>query len=367
MLFCCGLFAQQDSTKMLLSYEMDFRLRTEWDWNSMESNGNMREDRSRIRYRFRTGLKLEKSWYTLAARIRTGDRRKQQDPQLTLGKRLSEFEKFPMGFEQVYFKGQASKFNFSLGKVDFPFSKSNELFWSDNVFPEGISIERSFDLESDAFKSFKLTAGHYILSSNGNSFWDAAYLQGLQTTVETSEQRISISSGIFLFRNVPNIPDGAHSFLLDYSIINLSTKIKPFEDKPISLEFDFYQNVEVYEANDAIEARFADAKSAYTIGLQWGALERADSWFFKLTYTNIERYAILDYMAQNDWGRWDYSFYSSPDGRLSNYRGMELVVAYAISEKMNLVAKYYWIEQLDRIGLVRENGQRFRLDLNVRL
>ena len=60
-------------------------------------------------------------------------------------------------------------------------------------------------------------------------------------------------------------------------------------------------------------------------------------------------------------------FYNSPDGRLSNYRGMELVVAYAISEKMNLVAKYYWIEQLDRIGLVRENGQRFRLDLNVRL
>ena len=109
-----------------------------------------------------------------------------------------------------------------------------------------------------------------------------------------------------------------------------------FEDKPIRLEFDFYQNVEVYEANDAIEARFADAKSAYTIGLQWGTLERADSWFFKLTYTNIERYAILDYMAQNDWGRWDYSFYNSPDGRLSNYRGMELVVAYAISEKMNL-------------------------------
>ena len=154
---------------------------------------------------------------------------------------------------------------------------------------------------------------------------------------------------------------------MDYSILNLGTKIRLLAKKPLSLEFDYYQNIEDYSTNSSIEARFAEERSAYAVGIQWGTLKQADSWLFKCTYTNIERYAILDYMAQNDCGRWDYSAYNSPYGRLSNYEGIELVAAYAISEKLNLVAKYYWIEQLIPIGSVRENGQRFRLDLNVSL
>ena len=367
MLFCCGLFAQQDSTKMLLSYEMDFRFRIEHDWNSMKSNGSLRTDRSRLRYRFRTGIKFEKSWYSFGCRIRTGDLRKQQDPQLTLGKGLEEFGSLPLGFEKIYFKGQFDKFKFSFGKFDYPFTKSNELFWSDNVFPEGIALEHSFDLGSTNLAPLKLTAGHFVLSSNGQSFFNDAYIQGAQLTLQTQNKLFSFFPGLFTFRNIPNIPDGAHTFHLDYSILNLGTNIRlPFET-PLSLEFDFYQNMEDYTNNPDVESRFADERSGYDIGIKWGTLKQADSWLFKLTYSNIERYAILDYMAQNDWGRWDYSAFNSPDGRLSNYEGIELVAAYAISEKLNVVAKYYWIEQLVPIGLFSENGQRLRLDLNVSL
>ncbi len=367
MLLGATLFAQQDSTKSVLSYEMDFRFRIEQDWASMQSNGVMRNDRSRMRYRFRAGAKLERSWYTFGLRMRTGDQRKQQDPQLTLGKGLKEFGTLPLGFEKVYFKGQFDKFNFALGKIDYPFTKSNELFWSDNVFLEGVSIEQQVDLGSDKLKPLKLSAGHFIISSNGLSFLDDAYLQGIQATLNTSSNRFSFFPGLFVFRNIPNIPDGAHTFLMDYSILNLGTKIRLLDKKPLSLEFDYYQNMEDYSTNSSIEARFADERSGYTVGIQWGSLKQADSWLFKCTYTNTERYAILDYMAQNDWGRWDYSAFNSPDGRLSNYEGIELVAAYAISEKLNLVAKYYWIEQLIPIAMVIENGQRFRLDLNVSL
>lgn len=361
------LFAQQDSTKSVLSYEMDFRFRIEQDWASMQSNGIMRNDRSRMRYRFRSGANLERSWYTFGLRIRTGDQRKQQDPQLTLGKGLKEFGTLPIGFEKLYFIGEFDKFSFSLGKIDYPFTKSNELFWSDNVFLEGVSIEQQVDLGSDKLKPLKFSAGHFIISSNGMSFFDDAYLQGIQVTLNTMTNRISFFPGLFVFRNIPNIPDGAHTHLMDYSILNIGTKIRLLPKKPLSLEFDYYQNIEDYTINSSIEARFADEKSGYTVGIQWGTLKQENSWLFKCTYTQTERYAILDYMAQNDWGRWDYSAFNSPDGRLSNYEGIEIVAAYAISAKLNLEAKYYWIEQLIPIGSIRENGQRFRLDLNVSL
>ena len=192
-------------------------------------------------------------------------------------------------------------------------------------------------------------------------------MQGVQFTLQAKNKLFSFFPGLFTFRNIPNIPDGAHTFHLDYSILNLGTNIRLLSEMPLSLEIDFYQNIEDYTNNPDVESRFADERSAYTIGLKWGTLKQADSWLFKLTYTNTERYAILDYMAQNDWGRWDYSAFNSPDGRLSNYEGIEVVAAYAISEKLNLVAKYYWIEQLVPIGLFSENGQRLRLDLNVSL
>ncbi len=72
-------------------------------------------------------------------------------------------------------------------------------------------------------------------------------------------------------------------------------------------------------------------------------------------------------MAQNDWARWDYSSYNSPDGRLSNLKGIEVVVAYMIHEKVNLIAKYYNVHQIVPTGTHKETGQRIRFDLNVKI
>lgn len=114
-------------------------------------------------------------------------------------------------------------------------------------------------------------------------------------------------------------------------------------------------------------ANFANQKTGFVAGVNYGDLKTRKNWQFKLTYANLERYAILDYMAQNDWARWDYSGNNSPDGRLSNFRGIEFVTAYAISEKVNLVMKYYQVEQLVPMGAAKENGQRIRFDINAKL
>jgi len=79
MLFMLLLFSQQDlqgqsdSLASSLNFESDFRFRIEQDWNARKSDGSYRDDRSRLRYRFRFGFKYSKATMgSFVARVRTG-------------------------------------------------------------------------------------------------------------------------------------------------------------------------------------------------------------------------------------------------------------------------------------------------------
>ena len=61
--------AQTDLLLSKVSYELDFRFRTEQDWSSKKSDGNLREDQTRLRYRLRTGVTFKNEWYSLGFRI----------------------------------------------------------------------------------------------------------------------------------------------------------------------------------------------------------------------------------------------------------------------------------------------------------
>lgn len=343
---------------------MDYRFRAEQDWNSKKSNSTYRDDRTRLRYRLRAGVKYFHNFYTIGARIRTGDPRKQQDPQLTLGKGLQEFGTLPIGFEKIYLGFNKNNFKLSIGKDKYPFRKNNELFWSDNVFPEGITLDKTFSLEKGLLNTISLVGGHYILRANNKSFLDDAYFQGFQTNLHSNNGRFQLSSSLFLLRNIPDVPDGGHTFLVQYSILHFGTKV---HFRNLIFDFDYYYNLEDYENNSNIPRKFSNQRKGYTIGIQYGDIKTAKKCMFKMTYANLERYAILDYMAQNDWARWDYSSSDSPDGRLSNLKGIEAVVAYSISEKINVVSKYYIVEQLIPYDVAKENGQRIRFDINVKM
>ncbi|MDA9774279.1 putative porin, partial [Saprospiraceae bacterium] len=330
-------------------------------------DGSFRQDRSRLRYRFRVGTTYKNDWYSVGLRIRTGDPNKQQDPQLTLGKGFKEFGTLPIGFEKIFFQANWKNTKIWAGKNTYPFEKNNELFWSDNVFPEGITLEKAINVNTKLINEIKLIGGHFILGSNDSSFSNDAYLSGLQTSVSGLNKRVHIFPSLYLFRNIPNIPDGSHTFLIDYTILHFGTKALLLKDKSISFELDFYRNVENYDQSNDVPQNLKNQKTGYTIGLQYGALKTKKDWFFIATYANLQRYSVVDFMAQNDWARWDYSGDSSPDGRLSNLNGVEIVAAYAINNKMNVVMKYYTVNQLVTYGIDKETGQRIRFDLNVKI
>ena len=171
--------------------------------------------------------------------------------------------------------------------------------------------------------------------------------------------------GIYNLRNIPNIPDGNHSFELDYSIIHIGAKLKALKSKNLFVDFDFYQNIEDYRSNENISDAFSEEKTGYSIGIQFGSFKQTKDLKFKITYAKLEKYAALDYMAQNDWARWDYSAFNSPDGRLTNFKGFEIMAGYSLGKKMNLKIRCFKVDQIKTLSAVKENGNRIRIDFNI--
>ncbi len=362
-----NLWAQVKSGSVpAVSFAADFRFRLEQDWNSRKSDGTFRDDRTRLRYRWRAGVQYQRSWYRVGFRLRTGDPRKQQDPQLTLGSGFAEFGLLPIGLEKAYFRGKWSGFGFWLGKNTFPFEKSNELFWSDNVYPEGFFLWKGLGTKSELVDTVQLKLGHFILSASGKSLDRDAYFQGGQVFISFLERRLVLFPAVYLFRNVPNIPDGGGSYTMDYSILHLGSRVHLLKKKLLQLEFDYYYNFRDYSQSDSIPFNLRDQKSGMVLGLSLGSLKQKKDWLFKLSYAHLQRYSAVDFMAQNDWARWDYSSFGSPDGRLTNFKGIEVVVGYAIDKRAVLKTKFYLVEQLVPYGIEKETGSRIRFDLDVK-
>ena len=281
----------------------------------------------------RAGVQYKNKWYRTGFRIRTGNPIKQQDPQLILGGGLREFGTLPIGFEKAFFEGEKNTFLFWVGKNTFPFEKSNELFWSDNVYPEGVFLGKGFQINSKLIDSVNIKTGHFIMSTAGKSLGKDAYFQGYQAYFIFFQKPIELFPSLYLFKNVPNIPDGNETFEIDYSIFHIGTRFNIMKKPMLNMELDYYHNFRNYGQNDSIPTHFKDQKSGITIGLKYGSLKQERNWLFKANYTYLQQYAAVDFMAQNDWARWDYSSFGSPDGRLTNLNGIELVAGYRVDKK----------------------------------
>ncbi|UII25486.1 putative porin [Fulvivirga maritima] len=359
-------YSQIDSlTASKLSFTADFRFRIEQDWDSRKSDGSYRDDRSRLRYRLRFGASYQyNEWASFGTRIRTGTYSNQQDPHITLGSGGGEFEILPLGFEKLYFKGQYKWFSGWIGKNTYPFQKQNELFWSDNVYPEGIFLQGHFNKLS-WFPAFDVKVGHFIIGSAGRSFADDGYMEGIQLVTTCMSKRLKFFPAYYYFHNLPLVPDGNASELIKYSILHLGANYK-LSDKPaVSIGVDYYNNLQSYDDAESISSMLKEEREGLVLGLLYGDFKKAGDYTVGLYYTYLERFAAVDFMAQNDWVRWDYSSYDSPAGRLTNFQGLEIMAGYMINANFKLKARYFNVRQLHAYGDDTENGQRIRLDLDI--
>ena len=360
--------AQVDSTEVRdLKITADFRFRLEQDWNSRNANGALRDDRMRLRYRFRFGLNYQLDKHSsFGGRIRTGNINDQQGPHLTLGGGNGEFGLAQIGFEKLYYQFKRQGFKSWVGKNAIHIKKTNELFWNDNVFPEGIAIQYGIPTnKSNTLDELKISAAHFVIQSKGEDFLNDAYMQVAQLEFILLDNNLSVFPGFYYFHDLGNIPDQQHEYLLDYKIFHLGSEAVISKKHNLRLSAELYTNLQNYDNRAEIPSQLRDQTNGFVITAKYGKLKKKGDFTVDLYYAYLERFAIVDYFAQNDWARWDYSGFDASGSRLSNFHGVELRIGYAFKEKFNLIFRAYQVEQLVAEGLTTENGSRVRLDLNI--
>jgi len=373
LLFCLlvsnTLISQEYPRQKKFSFSADFRLRAEGDWNSRKSDGSYRDDRIRFRFRARAGLNYKPNeWASFGIRVRTGYPEKQQDPHLTFGDGYHEFESVPVGFDKLFFKANYKWFEAWLGRNTFTFEKQNELFWSDNVAVDGVFLSAEFETSHNWINTVKYSGGIFTMLNSFSTFDNDSFIAILQLRTLHWNKRISIFPTFYHFNRMPDIPDGNESFRFNYSIFHLGSKALVLEQPRITLGLDLYRNLQNYKNNTSITDVFKNQKSGLVASIVYGDLAKKGDFALGTFFTYLERYSAVDFIAQNDWVRWDYSAQGNTrDGRLTNFKGLEIMTGYRVTKRLQLKIRYFMVEQLVPYGTALENGNRIRLDIDFKI
>lgn len=373
VLLCAGLLAGISARPVAaqttadeppkLKFYGDFRLRSESDWDSMQSDGTLRADRDRLRVRLRVGFTYAYDAHiNFGARIRSGNPQDQQSPHQSLG---DEFESKPFNIDKAFLQGTWGKGWVWAGKNSFPFWTQNELFWDDDVNPEGIAGGFSFPLGKSR-QRLKPTLGYFIMDtsspSTSNRYSEKSHMAALQVAWEMTFQPVDLTAaaGLYSFDDDPATTDTALADL-DYDIyvggIKAAFKKGP---KPWSAGVDFMKNAKDYPST----LFNADQKTGYVLSLNLGALKQKKDWLVGYYYAHIEKFAVVARLATDDWLRWG----SGTDTRSSNYEGHELRLGYAFGPSWNVMLRVFKVEGIElesAAAVAKEDGMRARLDLNI--
>ncbi len=361
------LLSQRDSIPAKkLTFSADTRLRLEYDWDRMTADGIMNADRARMRFRFRFGFDYQ--WSTsirFGARMRSGDPEDQQSPHWTLGK---EFEVYSFKIDKVYIAGKHQSFWWWAGKNNYPFWKQNELFWDDDVVPEGFSCGLNLKLDEQLTLN---PAGGLFISNSAGSFFDddgLVYIGQLAGRQQLKYSTLNFASGIYLFHNINDLNQKPLDSKIDYNIWITSAQIHFKEKNSFKAGFDLIYNFKSLEEYAWItETNLENEKLAWVATLSFGELSDRGDLQLGYSYAHIPKYALVDYFAQDDWTSWSFPE-NTPGTRSSNFKGHEFQAAYAFGPSFNVVTRLYLVNGLkknDTQAASLESANRFRVDLNI--
>jgi len=343
-----------------LKFFGDLRLRAEADWDSLQSDGTERLDRDRLRVRARIGfIYAYDEHISFGARLRTGNPVDQQSPHVTLG---DEFESKAVNFDRAFIQGTWGHAWAWGGKNASPFWMQNELFWDDDVNPEGVAGGLVFKVGKSAMR-LKPTAGYFIMEGSGSSnrFSEKSNVAAAQLAVESTLKRVDLSgaAGFYTFNDNMATTDIALADM-DYAIWVAGARAIFKTSKPWSIGVDYMRNVENYAPTLFNE----DQDTGYVFQVNLGQLKQRKDWLVGYYYAHIEKFAVVARLAQDDWLRWG----SGTDTTSSNFEGHEFRLAYAFGPSWNVMLRVYAVEGIELespTAVALQDGKRARLDLNI--
>jgi hypothetical protein len=214
----------------------------------------------------------------------------------------------------------------------------------------------------------KPAAGLFFISSSGKPFDTDKSLIAAQVHLnyKAEKSELNLATGIFNMDSLSNLPDGVETFSTDYnlSVSNVSVTYNTAK-LPITIGANMMMNLADLTDSTIIANAHDGETMGYDVVFEVGKLKAAKDYLISFTYAHIEKYSVVDYFAQDDWLRWGFS--GATGTRSSNFRGFEVMVAYAFGPKCNIMTRAYIVEGIaeNTPGATIEINNRFRLDMNI--
>ncbi len=344
----------------------DFRLRLESDWDSVQSDGQDREDRARMRVRARVGLDLKATEnIEMGVRLRSGSDDSQQSPHIT----VVDFDDNDTGdadfnLDRWFARAHYGDFSAWAGRDSPPLWKQNELLWSDDVTVAGLGGKYEHG-------ALGLNLGYFSLPAGMQGFSGEMGLAQLVFNFTVGDAAsITLAAGFMSLDADEDDSDG--ELLLDGNnardhsqwVGNFQYKTD-MASRPFLLGLDLLHNAEDYDTDDPDDfTRFhRDETDGYVFQVKYGSSSKPREWLVGYYYAHIESLAVNNSYAQDNWLRWG----NATQTRGSNFEGHEFLFEYGMVENLKLVARLYLVEAIKvraADSATKEDGNRFRIDFN---
>ena len=289
--------------------------------------------------------------------MRTGNAHSQQSPHLTFSaddhvRDTTEFvaDRYFVQFKEGGFTGWA-------GRNTTPFWQQNEMFWDEDVTPTGLAA--SYDMKVGDGK-MSLIGGAFYLPDGGYDLNGQMVSGQIKYSLPVKASQFTVAAGLHFMngeegaRNLRN-RNGERDYLIGVASAQWSVPVKGV---PFALGVDVFNNFKDYDAADVAPLPAADTGETfgYVLSAQLGQLKKRHDWLVGYSYAHIETFAVNASYAQDDWAR----FGNATQSDLSDIKGHEVRLAYALSKQINLMARAFFVDAITTV----QDGNRFRLDLN---
>jgi len=346
--------AQEKKADKLKLYG-DVRFRTELDRDSKKSDGSMRADRDRFRFRFRFGFKYALNENVeFGGRIRSGNPDNAQSPHVTLG---DEFNSKDLSIDKAYIKYSSNGFYVWAGKNSMNMWEPDEMLWDGDVNPEGIGLGHKLQLGDNG--KLAVNAGYFVVYNTTGivdgkpkqtfgQHANASFGQ-LKYCSKIGDNKLVIAPGL-LKTYMPGMS-------WNYNIFSGFILFKT--NTGLSMNLDYFKNLA--DLKDHVDPNFEDQTTGFagTIGYAFNKKISA-----KVSYAQIQKYAVVDMFAQDDWVRWGNAVMT----RSSNFGGFGVAVKYKLAKNFNTQLKFWNVEGLAKATGASdlETGTRIRWDFNIK-
>ncbi len=313
-------------------------------------------DRFLLRMNF--GFKYLYKDFTFSGRISTGNTGNHRSAYVDLGNHA--FSQKSIFLDKAYIKYKHNGWTAWLGKNSINLWKTNEILWDNDLKPEGIAISKKIHFFGDYVPEFKINTGFFLIGNNPYDSLPNPTTFDRQNNLSFFQLRTSLNVNRHRFILSPAFMHARLTKSLSYNMLAVMFRYGFFYRNRYYLYANYYHNLSHYKNQNPIDHNLRNQKSGFDIGISFPYQQ----FRLKLMYAYIEKYAVIDFLSQDNWllPAVDHSQSGS------NFKGWSAQLNYLISHGLSVALNLWYAQQIQHN--ITQNGlfeaTRMRLEFNYR-